>query len=86
MLYLDLAWKMYLDEYKQANCMVELVVLGVSTKENICDAIKQNESEVSQVQFSFFWCTAWITCKGTFYNIPIDIGQLVTKIQAAERL
>ena len=36
----------------------------------ICDAIKQNESEVSQIQFSYFWLTVYVIYKVTFYNKP----------------
>ena len=35
----------------------------------LCDAINQNESEVGQIQFSFFCLTVYITCRATFYNI-----------------
>ena len=35
---------------------------------NIHDVIKQNESEVTQIQFSFFWLIVYIICKATFYN------------------
>ena len=37
----------------------------------ICDAIiNQNESEVGQIQFSFFWLIIYIICKATFFNRP----------------
>ena len=32
------------------------------------DAIKQNESEVVQIWFSFFWLIVYIICKAAFYN------------------
>ena len=35
---------------------------------NIHDAIKQNESEVAQIRFAFFWLIVYIMCKATFYN------------------
>ena len=38
-----------------------------------CDVIKQNESEVGQIQFWFFWLIVYIICKATFYNQPIEI-------------
>ena len=34
----------------------------------ICDVIKQNESEVGQIQFSFFWLIVYIIGKATFYS------------------
>ena len=58
-----------------------------------CDVIKQNGSEVCQIQFLFFWLIVYIICKATFYNRPhwnwglpfttdpIEIGQLVPKIR-----
>ena len=36
----------------------------------VCDAIKQNESEVGQIQFLFFWFNVYIICKAPFYNRP----------------
>ena len=38
------------------------------SKTRICSVIKQNESEVSQIQFSFFWLCLYIICKASFYS------------------
>ena len=48
--------------------------------------IKQIESDVGQIQFSFFWLIIHIICKATFYNRPHRIGQLIPKIRANEGL
>ena len=45
----------------------------------ICDVIKQNESEVGQIQFSFFWLIVYIICKATLTTDPIEIGLLFQK-------
>ena len=48
---------------------------------NMCDVIKHNESEVSQIQFSFFWLIVYIIWKAAFHKRSIEIGQMVPKIQ-----
>ena len=38
------------------------------------DAIKQNESEVGQIHFLFFWFIVYnIICKAIFYNRPLEL-------------
>ena len=42
----------------------------IPTFTSMCDAIKQNESEISQSQFSVFWLIVHIIFKVTLYNRP----------------
>ena len=50
-----------------------------------CGVIKQNQSEVGQIQFSFFKLTVCTIFTANFSaENPIKIGQLVPKIRAVE--
>ena len=48
--------------------------------EKICGVIKQNQSEVGQIQFSFFQLTVCTIFTASFAEKSIEIGQLVPKI------
>ena len=50
----------------------------------ICGVIKQNQSEVSQIQFPVFFLIVCIIFTATFCRNPIKIGQLVPKIRAVK--
>ena len=51
----------------------------------ICGVIKQNQSEVGQIQFLFFLLTVYAPfLQLHFAENPIEIGQLVPKIRPVE--
>ena len=55
--------------------------------ESICDAIKQNESEFGRFNFHFSdWLYTSSFAKLLFTTDPIEIGQLVLKMQTVEGL
>ena len=51
---------------------------------NICDAIKQNESEVEHSTFLVFYIAELTIFNAVFTSKPVKIGLLVPKIQAVE--
>ena len=57
---------LFLISYPALLCALYVVL----QKHTFMDAIKQNKSEVGQVQFLFFSWFVYIICKATFYNKP----------------
>ena len=57
-------------------CVIHLIPLY----HDICEVIKQYESEIDQIQFLFFWLVEHIICKVHFTTDPTEIGWLVQKI------
>ena len=51
----------------------------------ICDAIKQNESEISQIQFLFFWLIRHIICKATFNNLQTPCIEILPFYNSVRR-
>ena len=51
---------------------------------SICGVIKQNQSEVGQIQFSFFLLTVCTIFTATFAENSIEIGKLFPEIQRVE--
>ena len=60
-----------LDDISKVWCMWLSIFHSVRRNTGvICDVIKQNESEVGQIRFSFLWLIVYIIYKATFYNRP----------------
>ena len=57
-----------------------------ANSKTICDAVKQNESEVERYQILFFGICYLRIIQALFGEIPMEIGQLIRKIQAVEGL